>query len=300
MTVATTTATAAAAADHDDDDDDAMAGILKEACLLVRARTKGMAGTARGSKEMGRTGAGGDVSRKIDLAAEKAVMEVLRKHKVGATVIGEECGVISNEGSGFVVVDGIDGTTNAVRRVPFYCCSLAYATGPRLSAVTDAAIIDLVTGDLYHASRRRGAFCNGRRIRTRKSTESMVMGINLSKIDERAARRLAPVIARSEHTRQLGATALEMCYVASGRLDAFIDVRGKARITDIAAACLIVEEAGGVVCSPSAGDDDGSALDADLDIKTRVSLIAAGSKKIFRRLWPAKRGGSTKHYGAQP
>src|SRR5919201_1474796 len=125
--------------------------ILKQACQQVHAKTKGLAGTTFANRQMGR-GAGGDMSRRIDLIAEKTVIDIVRKRGIEATIIGEECGRIEGK-RGYLVMDAIDGTTNAVRGIPFYCCSLAYATDFRLSAVTDAAIIDLARGDLYHASR---------------------------------------------------------------------------------------------------------------------------------------------------
>src|SRR5688572_638507 len=115
--------------------------VLKQACRHVHAKTKGIAGTASASRQISR-GAGGDMSRRIDLVAEKTVIDLLRKRRIDATIIGEECGRIEGR-KGYVVMDAIDGTTNAVRGIPFYCCSLAYATDFRLSTVTDAAIIDL-------------------------------------------------------------------------------------------------------------------------------------------------------------
>jgi myo-inositol-1(or 4)-monophosphatase len=258
---------------------------LKEACRQVFTRTQDMAGTARGNVQMGR-GAGGDVSRRIDLVAEKTVIEVLKKHKVNATIIGEECGRIEGK-EGFVVMDGIDGTTNATRRIPFYCCSLAYATEFRLSAVADAAIIDLVTGDLYHASKGKGAFCNGKRIRVKKPSNDdevdyVVIGMNVSGIGSDIIKRLSPVMTRANHVRQFGAIALEMCFLAAGQLDASIDFRGKIRPTDIAAAYLIVKEAGGKIYS-----ERGEELDAELGIDTRISFaaIARNNKSAYAELF---------------
>src|SRR5688572_25329105 len=112
-----------------------MIDVLKQACRQVHGKTRGLAGTARASEQMGR-GAGGDMSRRIDLVAEKAVIDLLRKRKVQATIIGEECGRIEGR-EGYVIMDAIDGTTNAVRGIPFYCCSIAYATDFKLSTVTD-------------------------------------------------------------------------------------------------------------------------------------------------------------------
>src|SRR5215210_8459870 len=118
--------------------------ILKQACQQVHEKTKGLAGSAVGSKEMGR-GAGGDISRTIDLTAEKTVIDVIKKQGVEATIIGEECGRIEGK-QGYIVIDAIDGTTNAICGIPFFCCSIAYATDFNLTAVSDAAIIDLARG----------------------------------------------------------------------------------------------------------------------------------------------------------
>lgn len=251
--------------------------VLKEACRQVRAKTRGMAGTALGNRQVGR-GAGGDISRRIDLIAEKTVIGVLKKRGVNATIIGEECGRIEGK-NGFVVMDGIDGTTNATRRIPFYCCSLAYATDFSLKSVTHAAIIDLVTGDLYHASKGKGAFLNGKRIRTRKAGDDMVIGMNVSGVSPAVAGRLVPVMAKANHVRQFGAVALEMCLLARGQLDAFIDLRSKIRPTDLAGAYLIVKEAGGTILSERGGE-----LDSDLGVETRLSFIATAHDKIFSEL----------------
>lgn len=246
---------------------------LKDACQQVFARTKGMAGTALGSRQLGR-GAGGDISRKIDLVAEKTAISVLRKHGVDATIIAEEAGRIEGK-NGFVIIDAIDGTTNATRRVPFYCCSIAFATDFKLSAVTNAAIIDLTTGDLYHAAKSKGAFLNGRRIATAIS-DDLAVSMNISSVRPEIIERLSPVIMKAKHVRQFGSVALEMCYLARGSLDAYIDFRGKVRPTDIAAAYLMVKEAGGRLNS-----ETGTELDSDLEIKTRLSFLAAANEEML-------------------
>lgn len=251
---------------------------LKEACLQVHTRTKKIAGTARGNRQMGR-GAGGDISRNIDLVAEKTVIEVLRKRGIDATIIGEECGRIEGK-DGYVIMDAIDGTTNASRKIPFYCCSLAFATDFRLSAVTDAAVIDLANGDLYYASKGRGAFCNGKRIRVKDPGDDIVVGMNVSKIGPDVVKRLSPVMARASHVRLFGAVALELCYLARGMIDASIDLRSKIRPTDIAAAYLIVKEAGGMIL-----DEAEEELDADLGADTRISFVASANDRVRRELF---------------
>jgi myo-inositol-1(or 4)-monophosphatase len=255
-----------------------MIDVLKQACKQVHAKTRVLAGTARASMQMGR-GAGGDMSRRIDLVAEKTVIELLRKRRIDATIIGEECGRIEGR-SGYIVMDAIDGTTNAVRGIPFFCCSIAFATDFRLSTVTDAAIIDLARGDLYHASEGRGAFLNGRRISAKKeSPPDPTLGVNVSGVKPSVVERLAPIIAAADHTRQFGANALEMCFLARGFLDAYIDLRGKIRPTDIAAGYLIASEAGAKVYS-----DDGSDLESDLDVKTRLSYVVVANDSMRERL----------------
>jgi len=252
--------------------------VLKQACRQVYAKTRGLAGTARANRQVGR-GAGGDMSRRIDLIAEKTAIDIFTKRGIDATIIGEECGRIEGK-RGYIVMDAIDGTTNAVRGIPFYCCSLAYATHFKLSSVTDAAIIDLARGDLYYASVGKGAFLNGRRIFAKKeSPPDPTIGINVSGVKPAVVARLAPIIADADHTRQFGANALEMCFLARGLLDAYIDLRGKIRPTDIAAGYLIAKEAGARVYSAA-----GSDLESDLDVKTRLSYIVVSNDRIRQQL----------------
>jgi myo-inositol-1(or 4)-monophosphatase len=252
--------------------------VLKQACQQVHAKTKSLAGTTLASRQMGR-GAGGDISRRIDLIAEKTVIDITRKRGIEATIIGEECGRIEGR-QGYIVMDAIDGTTNAVRGMPFFCCSIAYATDFCLSTVADAAIIDLARGDLYYASKNKGAFLNGKRISVkRESPRDSIIGINMSGVKPAIVERLAPIIAEPYHIRQFGANALEMCFLARGFLDAHIDLRGKIRPTDIAAGYLIAKEAGAKIYS-----GDGSSLESDLDVKTRLSYAAVANDKVREQL----------------
>jgi len=252
--------------------------ILKEACQQVHNKTKGLAGSIDGSRQMGR-GAGGDISRKIDLIAEEAVIDVIRKQGIEATIIGEECGMIDGK-EGYIIIDAIDGTTNAIYGIPFFCCSIAYATDFYLSTVVDAAIIDLARKDIYYASKNKGAFLNGERIFVKpESSLDSTIGINVSGVKPEIVERLAPVIAEAAHIRQFGANALEMCFVARGFLDAYIDLRHKIRPTDVAAGYLIAKEAGAQIFS-----EDGSALESNLDVNTRFSYVVLGNEKIHKQL----------------
>src|ERR687891_1039278 len=251
--------------------------ILKEACYEVYQNTRNVIGTVEGNEKFGR-GAGGDISRKIDLDAEKSVRDTLNRHNFNPTIIGEECGVIQGK-DGFLIMDAMDGTMNASRGIPFYCCSLAYSIDYRLSSIVDAAVIDLTTGDIYHASKEKGAYWNKDRIYARRSRSSnrdeqdfqqdILIGMNISGISAETINRLSRLISKAIHIRHFGANALELCYFARGLMDAYIDFRGKIRPTDMAAAYLILKEAGAKIYS-----DNGLELESELGVNKTLSFMA--------------------------
>jgi len=255
---------------------------LKTACLEVRKTVKGLVGTPEGNTKMGQ-GAGGDISRKIDLVAEEKVIETIRKSGTNPTIIGEECGTIKGNDKGYIIMDAIDGTTNVTRSIPFNCCSLAYATNSKLSSVVDAAIIDITTGDLYYASKGKGAFLNGNNMTVRKSDkikqDEIIAGINISGVSQELLHSIGPFISKLNHIRVFGANALELCFLARGYLDLFLDFRAKIRPTDMAAAFLIVKEAGGLFL-----DKSGNTLDSDISSGNRFSFIALSDYKIYNIL----------------
>ena len=253
---------------------------LKTACLEVRKSVKDLVGTPEGNTKMN-VGAGGDISRKIDLIAEKKVIDIIKESGKNPTIFGEECGVINgNDNDGYIIMDAIDGTTNVTRSIPFNCCSLAYATDSKMSSVVEAAIIDITRGDLYYASKDKGAFLNGNKITVRKTDnikeDDIIGGVNISGISQELLQSIGPIISKLNHIRVFGANALELCFLARGYLDMFMDLRDKIRPTDMAAAFLIVKEAGGLVL-----DKAGNAFDSELSFGNRFSFISVSDIKIF-------------------
>jgi len=245
---------------------------------MVYDSVKDLAGTEDAAGHNG-VGAGGDISRNIDILAEKTVLDYLREINFECVVLGEECGrvEISDSPKGYVIMDAIDGSANAVRGVPFFCCSLAFATEDRLSSVTDGAVTDLSSGDTYWASRGRGCFLNERQVRVHdKEPIYKIVGVNTSGAGRELMRRLDPVFENHNHTRHFGANALEMALLARGLMDVYIDLRGKIRVQDIAAGYILVREAGGLVLDEGFGP-----LDSDLSYDTRLSFVAAASRKIL-------------------
>jgi myo-inositol-1(or 4)-monophosphatase len=230
-------------------------------------------------------GAGGDQMKPVDLAAEKAIVEVLQQHGVSFTLISEESGVKEfgkNPAQCYVTVDPIDGTTNLVHGLPFYASSIAVSTKPALSTVFAALVTDLAHDITYTALDGKGAYLDGEKISssTHESLQDAVVGLDLNsyKVKE-IAPQLTELIQKTTHIRHFGANALELCYVADGTTEAFVDIRGKLRTTDLAAAYLIVKEAGGTVTTPT-----GEALDVTLDPKQTVKFIASGNPQIHETI----------------
>ncbi len=253
--------------------------ILRTVSKLVYENVKDLAGTKEAvSGDFGR-GAGGDISRNIDIVAEKTVLDYLKKINFECIVLGEECGRIelSNQPKGFVIMDAIDGSANAVRGLPFFCCSLAFATEDKISSITDGVVTDLTNGDVYWASKGKGAFLNNQKIHVQQDEPIYrIVGVNLSGATPELVSKLQPIFKSHNHTRHFGANALEMAMFARGLIDIFIDLRDKIRIQDMAAGYLLIKEAGGLML-----DANLKPLDSDLSYQTRLSFIAAANKKIL-------------------
>ena len=174
-------------------------------------------------------------------------------------------------------MDAIDGSANAVRGVPFFCCSLAFATDDKLSSITDAAVTNLSTGEIFWASKDKGAFLDDKAITVyNKKPLYKIVGINTSGASLELLKKLEPIFQNHNHTRHFGANALEMAMFAQGLLDIYIDLRGKIRIQDLAAGYLLVKEAGGLILNEKL-----EPLDSDLSYDTRLSFVAAASKEIL-------------------
>ena len=218
--------------------------ILKEASRQVYENVKDLAGTIEAAEDHGR-GAGGDISRKIDIVAEKTVLDYLKKVNFECIVLGEECGRVelSQNPKGFVIMDAIDGSANAVRGIPFFCCSLAFATQNKLSSITDGVVTDLSNGDMYWATKGNGAFLNEKKIQVHKQKPVYkIVGINVSGATPELVKKIQPIFENSNHSRHLGANALELALFARGLIDIYIDLRDKIRVTDMAAGYIIAKE----------------------------------------------------------
>jgi len=217
-----------------------------------------------------------ELKRLLDAEAQGAVEETLRHLDVSAQLISEEGECTIGDGEVYVVVDPVDGTTNLARGVPLAVTSLAVSETPRLSGAVAGLVMDLYSGDVYRAERGRGAWRGGMRIHPAgtRTVDDALISMDISK-----GASLKPVrglITRARHIRQLGCAAISLCLVASGVLDAHVDLRGMLRATDVAAGLLILKEAGGVFAvNGSFGGD------LELTRRSRLNLVAASNPGLL-------------------
>jgi len=257
--------------------------LLKNIAEEVRRGVQPLAGRVEAGRVVG-IGAGGDLTKHIDAVAEEIVLNMLKTYEVPCTVVSEEKGVVEILGGNsnvYLIVDSLDGTTNALRNIPFYTTSLAVAGIPKLSAIHTSLVADLPSGKIFSAEKGKGAWLDGEALKPSKTqlVEEAVLTINIS-ANTGMVEKFGRLISKTRHIRHFGANSLEICYVASGRLDAHIDFRRKLRVTDVAGAYLILKEAGGFIIG-----EDGRDLDSPAEHPSiRLSLLAAANMELMENL----------------
>ena len=215
-----------------------------------------------------RIGADGTPTEKIDETAENAALSVLERDGRSMRLVSEELGekIIGTKPEFTFVLDPIDGTFNAVNNIPFFCVPIAIGDSD-LSDIRYGYVKNLVSGDIYTAEKGKGAFLSKRKIHVSSISELSGLSVISYSLRPHAVTINNHKVRR---VRVFGCAALELCYIASGIFDAFIDMRSMLRVTDIAASKLIVEEAGGKVT-----DGQGKRLSTQLDVTKRVNMVAS-------------------------
>jgi fructose-1,6-bisphosphatase/inositol monophosphatase family enzyme len=222
-------------------------------------------------------GADGTETLRIDQLAERAILDIVETVPGGLNVLSEEIGWLDKGASHTLVVDPIDGTYNASVGIPFY--SVCLAVGDRMfSDVEEALVYNLVSGDIYHASKGEGAKMNGRDISTRPydDEDSLYVLYSGATASERAHR----LTTLPRRVRSLGSAALELCLVAQGCADLFFQDGYPLRITDLAAPGLIVREAGGELFTSAC-----EILEMRLNLEDREEILALGDPTALERLY---------------
>lgn len=194
----------------------------------------------------------GDFVSAADQRSEQILIRELSKAKPEYNFITEESGRIENSDSDFYwIIDPLDGTQNFLHAIPHFCIALALMKGDTILA---AVTYDPLRDELFSAERGKGAYLNRRRlsVSNRKEFDTCVVSVGWLPKDEERAKLMAklPAFAQFGAIRQMGSAALDLAYVASGRLDAFVFNAGL-KIWDIAGGILLVQEAMGTVTETS-------------------------------------------------
>jgi len=185
----------------------------------------------------------------VDHNAENAIIQILLKAYPDHAVLGEESGLTGETNSDHVwIVDPLDGTLNFLHGFPHFCVSIALQVNGRLD---QAVIYDPVQQELFSASRGQGAWLDNKRLRV-SNCSSIADALVGSGLPYREGQELDSYMAtlhefslKSGGIRRSGSAALEMAYVAAGRLDGFW--QSYLKPWDCAAGGLLVREAGGLI-----------------------------------------------------
>jgi myo-inositol-1(or 4)-monophosphatase len=212
-----------------------------------------------------------DVVTQTDVRAEEVIRRCLLDATPEAGFLGEESGTSEPAARLQWVVDPLDGTVNFLYAVPLFSVSIAAAVDGEVVA---GAVIDVLRGELFSARLGGGARCNGEAIAVSDCTalpQALVVTGFSYQADQRALQgevvhRLLP---RVRDIRCFGSTALELCWVACGRADAYY--QGGTEIWDRAAGALIAAEAGATIELACPENDD---------------LSIAATPGVFDELWP--------------
>jgi myo-inositol-1(or 4)-monophosphatase len=237
-----------------------------EIATLIEEETRDLVGSAAGGVYV-KMGADGTPTKQIDQVAEDLIVDYLIGNDLCDRIISEELGKLqAKPGDRTVFLDPIDGTFNAVSGIPFYSVSLAYAEG---GAIREGYVKDLAHDEVFYATKGSGAFLNGKRVHvaTTAFLEESSISVYGRKFNPGTVLKLGQKIRR---WRLLGASSLELCYVACGRIDGFVDVRETLRVTDAAAGMIICEEAGGIV-----SDHTGEPISFPEEVTVGKSMVAS-------------------------
>lgn len=261
------------------------------------------AGTELGGTEI-KIGADGTPTSYIDQIAEEKIVNILKNADVLSYLISEEVGELKlgkgtkriikltqelkrtdlteEETPKFIfLIDPIDGTSNAIKEIPAYAISIAIAevNQGRLATINDVElgfVYNLANGNFIEAEKGKGCHLNNEPLTP--STNVQINKMTLGGFTKSGTSEASKLVDRARRMRVLGSVVLELSYVASGRYDAFLDLRGS-RIIDIAAGKLILDETGCIIT-----DKYGHKLNNVLSIYEKSIVVAANNKEMHQQI----------------
>jgi myo-inositol-1(or 4)-monophosphatase len=215
-----------------------------------------------------------DFFTEVDIKAEQLIINTIHKAYPAHGILAEESGFQAGDGESIWIIDPLDGTTNYLHGFPFFSVSIALQVKGRIE---HGVVYDPLRHECFAASRGRGARFNDKKIRVSKQTQlnASLLATGVPVRDLALAQKYWPIFqslyGRSGGIRRTGSTALDLAYVASGRLDGLL--KFGLSPWDVAAGSLLIKEAGGLV-SNAYGEDD----------FLNSASIVAGNPKVFKAL----------------
>ncbi len=187
-----------------------------------------------------------DLVTEADTASEAAVLSAIRANFPAHSILAEESGRRSGDPDRLWIVDPLDGTTNYAHQVPVFSVSIAFSHAGRIVV---GVVLNPVSGELFAATDGGGAFLNGAPIRVSDTAAAgdalLATGFpyNFKENWDRIGPRFARCLHAAQGVRRYGSAALDLCFVACGRLDGYWEEN--LQPWDTAAGALVVREAGG-------------------------------------------------------
>jgi myo-inositol-1(or 4)-monophosphatase len=213
----------------------------------------------------------------MDRRSEDHLIRAIRAQHPEHGILSEEVGALpGGSGQPEWILDPIDGTTNYVHGLPYFCVALALRDGPQLQA---GLVYQPYVDELYSAERGHGAFMNGRPLHVSATPvlddALLATGFpgDLSRAEDTNIEHFLALMPRTRAIRRLGSASLDLCNVAAGRLDGFW--QATLPVWDVAPGAIIVEEAGGQVTdfAGNAGLYEGSIAATNGQIHTELIEI---------------------------
>jgi len=221
-----------------------------------------------------------DFVSEVDRQAEREIIYILQKAYPGHGFLAEENGRLGSQNDEFVwVIDPLDGTTNFLHSFPQFAVSIALMQRGRLEA---GVIYDPLRQELFTAKRGGGATLENRRIRvTQQHTlNGALLGTGFPFKDQRFVdpylAMLRDLMKDTAGVRRAGSAALDLAYVAAGRLDGFWEIG--LQLWDMAAGILLIREAGGIATDLAGGDSflqTGNVLTANPKLHQAMAEVIA-------------------------
>ncbi|MCS7125591.1 MAG: hypothetical protein NZ929_01595 [Aigarchaeota archaeon] len=258
--------------------------IIEDALISAREHALESIKSGWGLKTKG-VGAYGDRSYGFDLAAERAVINIINDRLSNVAIISEELGVSGSKNPDYyVLIDPVDGSKNASRGIPIYSTTIVISKSISSKGIIAGGVIDHSNGEIYLGEKGGTILAAGKRptlTSTKSLRESYLIVSSWSIRNEKYKRWAEKIINESSSSIFLGSTALEICYILTGRVDGYVCLGPYLRPLDFMASLFILKLSGGYyqIISMSGEVDE-----IDLSAGKEFGVIATSNKELLQEI----------------